>query len=340
MVFWPVMARPPRIDFPDAVYHVTSRGNGRDVIFWSDDDRRRFLGQLADNLHTAGVVLYAFVIMDNHIHLLCRTPRGNLSRFMQRLLTAYALYARYKHRRPGHQFQGRFKAKLVQDDVYLRALTRYIHLNPVKVAACRKLDRRQRLQRLNAYPWSSYPGYADARKALEFVSYDVLKEYGRDRAEARRQYRAYTQACLLEDDGPILEAMAASRHAIGDARFVEQAEGRVEARRSGRSQDEDLDLPRRTVPIDEIDVAVTRHYGIEVEQLRLHGRSAGEAKVVAVELACRLAGLTGRAIGAHYGKISSAAVSTTHRKVRQGKYTIAPVVDSLFKQLTAKRPRS
>ena len=135
------MPRPPRIDFPDAIYHVTSRGNGRDVIFWSDDDRTRFLGQLADNLQTAAVVLYAFVLMDNHIHLLVRTPRANLSRFMQRLLTAYSLYARFKHRRPGHQLQGRFKAKLVQDDVYLRAVTRYMHLNPVKIAACRKLDR-------------------------------------------------------------------------------------------------------------------------------------------------------------------------------------------------------
>ncbi len=339
VVFWLNMPRPPRIDFPDAVYHVTSRSNGRDVIFWSDDDRTRFLAQLADNLHTAAVLLYAFVLMDNHIHLLLRTPRANLSRFMQRLLTAYALYARFKHRRPGHQLQGRFKAKLVQDDVYLRAVTRYMHLNPVKIAACRKLDRRERLRRLNAYPWSSYPGYADVRKAQEFVSYDVLKEYGRDQAEARRQYRAYTQACLVEEDGPILEAMAASRYAIGDARFVEHTEGRVEARRSGRTQDEDLDFPRWTAPPDEIDAAVAKHYGIDVEQLRLHGRSAGEAKVVAVELACRLAGLSGRAIGAHYGKISSAAVSTTHRKVRQGKYTIAPVVDSLSIQLTAKRRR-
>jgi len=226
------MARPPRIDFPDAVYHVTSRGNGRDVIFWSDDDRQRFLAQLADNLRLAGVVLYAYVLMDNHFHLLVRTPRANLSRFMQRLLTAYALYARYKHRRPGHQLQGRFKAKLVEDNAYLLAVTRYIHLNPVKIASCRKLDRRERLRRLNAYRWSSYHGYAEAKLAEEFVSYDVLKEYSADMANARRQYRAYTQACLLEDDGPILEAMAASRYAIGDTRFVERTEQRVESRRS------------------------------------------------------------------------------------------------------------
>jgi len=67
VVFWPDMPRPPRIDFPDAAYHVTSRGNGREVIFRSDDDRRRFLAQFADNLHAAAVVLYAFVLMDNHV---------------------------------------------------------------------------------------------------------------------------------------------------------------------------------------------------------------------------------------------------------------------------------
>ena len=227
------MARPPRIEFPDAVYHVTSRGNGRDVIFWSDADRERFLAQLADSLNMAAVVLYAYVLMDNHIHLLVRTPRANLSRFMQRLLTSYALYARYKHRRPGHQLQGRFKAKLVEDRVYLLAVTRYIHLNPIKIAACRKLPRGERLRRLNAYRWSSYGGYADVKLAQELVCYDVLKEYAADLAEARRQYCAYTQACLLEDNAPLIEAMSASRYAIGNSSFVEKMEKRIERRRSG-----------------------------------------------------------------------------------------------------------
>ena len=333
------MPRPPRIDFPDALYHVTSRGNGRQVIFWNDADRERFLGQLADNLRVAGAVLYAYVLMDNHIHLLVRTPRANLSRFMQRLLTAYALYARYKHRRPGHQLQGRFKAKLVEDEAYLLAVTRYIHLNPVKVAACRKLARVERLRRLNAHRWSSYGGYADAKLAEEFVCYDVLKEYGSNLAEARRLYRAYTHACLLDDDGPIIEAMSASRYAIGTPSFVERTEESIELRRVGRSQDKDLDLPCFTVPLEEIDAAVARHYGIEADRLQAHGRSVGEAKVVAVELACRLSGLTGRAIGLHYGRIGSAAVSSTHRKVREGRFAVARVVESLSNQLTKKKRR-
>jgi REP element-mobilizing transposase RayT len=319
------MPRPPRIDFPDALYHVTSRGNGRDVIFWSDADRERFLGQLADNLRVAGAVLYAYVLMDNHFHLLVRTPRANLSRFMQRLLTAYALYARYKHRRPGHQLQGRFKAKLVEDETYLLAVTRYIHLNPVKVAACRKLSRADRLRRLNAYRWSSYAGYADAKLAQEFVCYDVLKEYAANLLEARRQYRADTHACLLEDDAPIIEAMAASRHAIGTTGFVEKTEQTIELRREGRLQDKDIELPRR--------------FRMKAEQLRAHGHVAGPAKAAAVELACRLSGMTQRAIGAHYGGIGAAAVSTIHRKVQRADDASRAAIGALLPRLTSMRRR-
>jgi hypothetical protein len=221
----------------------------------------------------------------------------------------------------------------VEDDVYLRAVSRYIHLNPVKIAACRRLDRRERLARLESYPWSSYRGYVDAKQAEEFVSYDVLKEYGADLAAARRQYRAYAHACLMEDDAPILEVMAAIRYAIGDAGFVERMEKRVEATRSGRVQDEDLLLPRWTVPLEEIDVAVARRYRIDVGELQAHGHHAGEAKVVAVELACRLTGLTLRAIGGHYGEISSSAVCAIHRKVQKGVHDVDSIVEPLQARL-------
>ena len=329
------MPRPPRIDFPDAVYHVTSRGNGRADIFWNDDDRQRFVDQLAHHLQLAAVVLYGYVLMDNHIHLLVRTPRANLSHFMQRLLTAHALYARYRHRRPGHLFQGRFKAKLVEDEVYLLAVTRYIHLNPVKIAACRRMSGRERLERLEAYCWSSYRGYTSAAQAQEFVNYAVLREYGRDLPAARRHYRAYVQACLTEDDTPMLEAMASSRYAIGGAAFIERTEDRIEQRRSGRMQDRDLDLPRWTVPVEEIDAAVARHYRIERALLAEHGRRAGPAKAVAVELAARLAELSGRAIGEHYG-VGASAVGAIHQRLA-GRPDLLQVVDSLAKQLGKRR---
>ena len=330
------MPRPPRIDFPDALYHVTSRGNGRATIFHSDADRERFLAQLADSLHTAAVVLHAYVLMDNHFHLLVHTPRGNLSRFMQRLCTAYAMYARYKHRRPGHQFQGRFKAKLVEDDVYLRVLSRYMHLNPVKTAAARRLDRRARLRLLNGYRWSSYSGYVDRKHVEEFVAYDVLNEFSADAAAARRQYRAFVEQCLLADDDAALRLMTASRYAIGGDRFVERTEAEIERRRTGGDADRDLDLPRSVLPIAAIDKAVAAYFGIEPEDLARHGRSVGTAKIAAVELACRLTGLSQRLIGLHYGGIGSAAVSTIHRKVREGRYDVASPLNAILRKLKIK----
>ena len=324
------MPRPPRIDFPNAIYHVTSRGNGRADIFHRDEDRQRFLAQLAHHLRLCAVDLYAFALMDNHIHLLCRTPRANLSRFMQRLLSSYALYWRYKHRRPGHLFQGRFKAKLVEDEVYLMAVTRYIHLNPVKIAACRRLSAAERLSRLEAYPWSSYGGYAAASKALEFVNYKVLKEYGPDMAGARA-YRAYVQACLTEDDGPLLEAMAASRYAIGGSAFIERTVEQIEQRRSGRLQDQDLDLPRRTVSLEEIDEAVARHYRINPKLLSAHGRSVGCGKSVALELAAQLADLSGRAIGDHYG-VCANAVGANRRRLATRTEALQ-VIETLVRKL-------
>ncbi len=328
------MARPPRIDFPDALYHVTSRGNGRARIFFADADRMRFLDQLRDNVATASVVLYAFVLMDNHFHLLVRTPRANLSRFMQRLNTSYALYARYKHGRPGHQFESRFKAKLVEDGTYLLALSRYIHLNPIKIAACRRLPRAKRVRLLESYAWSSYPGYVEAKKAIEFVSYDVLAMYSARPATARRQYRAYTHACLLDDDRPILEALKASRYAIGSDRFVEETERRLGGRRTGRSQDADVALPRTVWPIADIDAAVAAHFGLDPKELKRHGHRSGLAKLLAVELACRLTGQTQRAIGEHYGGITSAAVSTIRRKICDGQYPLAELAQKMLRELT------
>lgn len=95
-------------------------------------DYLRFLDQLSAALEANGVMLYSYVLLSNHIHLQLKTPRGNLPRFMQRLTTACSMYFRYKKSRPGHCFQGRYGAKLVEGDDYLFRLTRYIHLNPVK----------------------------------------------------------------------------------------------------------------------------------------------------------------------------------------------------------------
>lgn len=121
------MPRPWRIRYAGAKYHATSRGNGRQEIFLEPDDYARFLIQLESALEKDQVILYAYCLMPNHYHLFLETPLGNIQKFMQRLNTAYSMYFRYKHQRPGHCLQGRYGAKLVGGDEYVANLTSVIH---------------------------------------------------------------------------------------------------------------------------------------------------------------------------------------------------------------------
>jgi len=180
--------------FAGAKYHLTVRGNARQKVFLTDADYERFLAQLDAALAADGVIVYAYVLMPNHYHLLVETPLGNVQRFMQRLNTAYGMYFRFKHGRPGHCFQGRYGAKVVSGDEYLVRLTRYVHLNPVKVKALEQASASERVARLNRYPWSSYRGYAGLVEAEARVDYRWLGLMGRrTRRGAQAAYRAYVE---------------------------------------------------------------------------------------------------------------------------------------------------
>jgi REP element-mobilizing transposase RayT len=312
------------------VYHLTSRGNGRQIIFQEDADRQHFLAQLQDNLETFDVVLHAFVLMTNHYHLLVRTRRANCSRFAQRLNTSYALYYRYKHDHPGHLFQGRYTAKLVDGDTYLLRLTRYIHLNPVKTDEAKHFNLKQRIARLSEYRWSSYPGYVSAARAVPWVDYCVLKNYGRSWREARQHYRRFTETMVMNTDESLHQVMTANSYAVGDEPFVRSVEDEFKALRKGTDQDRDLALPKGSIELENLDQLVAQAYGVAPDSLKCHGHTAKEAKMAAVEIAARLSGLTQREIGRHYGGISSSAVAMIRRKVRIG----SPAVRAQIAKLT------
>jgi len=123
------MARQLRVEFENAFYHVTSRGNQRDKIFYDAADRERFLEILSRTKERYGFLLHGYVLMDNHYHLLMETPKANLSQIMQNINTSYTVYVNRKYQRSGHLLQGRFKGIIVDKDRYLIALSRYIHLN-------------------------------------------------------------------------------------------------------------------------------------------------------------------------------------------------------------------
>ena len=183
------MARPLRVEFPDAEYHVTARGNERRPIFRDDEDRRCFLETVGEMAAQFSVLVRVFCLMPNHYHLVVATPRANLSRAVGWLQTVYTIRFNRRHRRCGHLFQGRFKAQLVEADDYAISLIRYIHLNPVRVRAMsgRPVLEKQRI--LDAFPWSSHRSYAGLATDASWLTTDWMRYYGATRRVARSGYR-------------------------------------------------------------------------------------------------------------------------------------------------------
>ena len=143
------MARPLRIQYAGAIYHVMARGNGRQLLFHEDRDYQRMLDGLEKTVGRTGWEVFSFVWMPNHIHLFFRTPQPNLSKGMQYLLSGYANWYAKRHRRTGHLFQGRFKGELIEDDSYFWNVSRYIHLNPVR-------GKRPLVEHPADWQWSSF----------------------------------------------------------------------------------------------------------------------------------------------------------------------------------------
>jgi len=175
------MARPWRIQFPDAIYHVTSRGNNRQDIFLDEADKHLFLDTLATASSRFDLQLFAFCLMSNHFHLFLRTPRANLSRAMQWLIGTYTRRFFGRHHRGGHLLQGRFKAVLVVDEGHWLNLSMYLHLNPVRAGMV--ADPAE-------YEWSSFRDYTRGRSRFGWLKPgEILAQYGQSEAGQRRRYR-------------------------------------------------------------------------------------------------------------------------------------------------------
>lgn len=143
------MPRSGRIPSESGFYHVTARGNGRQIIFEDDVDRRAFLDLLSKCKAKQSVEIIAWCLMDNHIHLLIEDRQGNMSKMMRALIGGYAVYFNKRHKHVGHVFQDRFGSSPVESDVYILESVQYIHNNPAKAGICLAEE----------YPWSSFSEY-------------------------------------------------------------------------------------------------------------------------------------------------------------------------------------
>lgn len=182
------MSRPLRVEYPGALYHLTSRGNARGEIFLNDVDREMFLDLLGSVVERFGWGVHAYCLMGNHYHLLAQTPQPNLSRGMRRLNGVYTQGFNRRHDRVGHVLQGRFKAILVERDSYLLELSRYIVLNPVRAGLARAPE---------GWPWSSYRATAGEQTPPHWLSVNqILDQFGDDETRARDRYRQFVAAGL------------------------------------------------------------------------------------------------------------------------------------------------
>jgi len=183
------MARPLRIEYSGALYHVISRGDRREAIVKDDQDRKRRLEWLARTVEQHDWRLHAFALMKNHEHLLVETPKPNLSMGMKLLNGAYTQYFNKRHRCSGHLFQGRFKAHVVEEEGHYTELSRYIHLNPVRAKVVKEPA---------SYRWSSFSGYCRLAHRVEWMTYRrVLADFGPGRESIRRQrYARYVRLAV------------------------------------------------------------------------------------------------------------------------------------------------
>jgi putative transposase len=209
------MPRRLRIEFEGAIYHVMTRGNARQDIVHDDDDRIRLLVDLERVVDRFEWEVLAFVILSNHLHLLLKTPHPNLAKGMQAFLSAYAAWSARRRHRPGHLFQGRYKAEMIEDESYYWTVSRYIHLNPVRAGLVAAPE---------DWPWSSYPGYVTPAKRRDWVRYETLLSAwrgdwgGEDPVGA---YRHYVEAGLSEPPAsPFRETFGG--WVLGSKRFVER----------------------------------------------------------------------------------------------------------------------
>lgn len=212
------MSRPLRIEFPGAVYHVTSRGDRREPIFDDDADRLIFLGVLAHGLSRFDAQVLAYCLMGNHYHFVLYTRAANLSRLMRHINGVYTQAYNRRHGKVGHLFQGRFKAILVDREAYLLELCRYVELNPVRAEMVPSPD---------AWPWSSYQAHVGQTPTPEWLDTAGLHGYllGHEavtQADQQLAAKRYIQ-WVADGQGVDLWAKALNRQIyLGDDAFVER----------------------------------------------------------------------------------------------------------------------
>uniref|UniRef100_A0A486XJN9 Transposase IS200-like domain-containing protein n=1 Tax=Rheinheimera sp. BAL341 TaxID=1708203 RepID=A0A486XJN9_9GAMM len=263
------MARPLRLEFAGALYHITSRGNERKAIYVDDTDFELFLTLLGKVCEQYNWVVHAYCLMTNHYHLLVETPDANLSKGMRQLNGTFTQAINRKHQRVGHLFQGRYKAILVDKDAYLLELSRYIVLNPIRA---------KMVQNLEEWPWSSWHVVMDKAASPAWLATDaLLSMFAKQRKAAREKYAAFVQQ---GKNVPVWDKLS-NQIFLGNDDFVQSHLAQL------NEQDELSDIPKKQR-------RVAAKTFVEYE-------NTANTRNDAIVAAYRSGGYTLKEIGSHFG---------------------------------------
>lgn len=290
------MARPLRIEYPGAHYHVMNRGLSRRDIFLDDKGRERFLDLLSDISRLWKVEIYAYCLMDNHYHLLLQTPQGGLGRAMRHLDGIYTQRFNRAHHRDGPLFRGRYKAILIDAGEYFLSVVRYIHQNPVVAGVVSEMDR---------YRWSSHREYWNKRERPSWLNTtSVLSRFHR-----LTEYQEFMHSKIEKEvvdfyKGPYQKAI------LGDKEFIEWVKEKLGER--GKVEEEKPESRRVFgLGIEEIARVTAKVYGKRLEELRRKRRGEeNQARSMAIYMCRMLGGHKHSEIGKVLGLEKNSSVSS------------------------------
>lgn len=286
------MARQLRIVYQGALYHITTRGNEKKIIFYNDYDCQKLYNILIEAKNKYNITVYSYIFMPNHYHLLIETEFPNLSKCMHFIQSKYSNYFNNKYKRAGHLFQGRFKAFIVDKDSYLLALVKYIHLNPVR-AGLVKLP--------GEYRWGSFSEYL---YKANLVNTDfVLGYFGRN----KKNFINFNCETMNQKWDEIIGETYANA-IIGDKSFTEKIKGIIEKAKL------DIDIPFRTklkkrISKEEILKNLQEYFNIPLKDLTEKKGRWNEARKIAIYLLAKFTDMPQNLMGILFGGVSANAVS-------------------------------
>jgi REP element-mobilizing transposase RayT len=296
------MARPIRIEYEGALYHVTARGNERGKVFFTKTDYRKFKEYLLEGQIKYGFILQCYVLMTNHYHLLIETPGKNLSKIMHYLNSSYTTYINIKRRRSGHLFQGRYKAILVDRNSYLLELSRYLHLNPVRA---------NMVERPEEYPHSSYAAYIGENDGLTRTS-DLLAMFSKDSTTAKEKYKIFVESVLGEkQESPMKNVYGGM--ILGSVPFIKETLNRLEEDLFQRTETAHKKALRSSCDIEDVLSLVGAHYGVTPAIAVSTERN--DIRKVLVCLMKKQSAASNQEIGAAVGGMSGFAVAKAYQRL-------------------------